>query len=79
VVSTAGDATLTAAGPVYLRNGAFALPEPLQVDVTPAAWSAPVSHDPVAIAFHQHIGASVPLRTGTYSAPVTFTLSTIQP
>jgi hypothetical protein len=38
-----------------------------------------VSHAPVAIAFGQHIGASDPLRTGTYSAPVTFTLSTTQP
>jgi hypothetical protein len=33
----------------------------------------------VAIAFHQHIGATVPLRAGTYSAPVTFTLSTTEP
>jgi len=79
VVSTAGDATLTAAGPVQLRNGAFTLPEPLQVDATPATWSEPVSHAPVAIAFHQHIGERDPLRTGTYSATVTFTLSTTQP
>jgi hypothetical protein len=35
VTSTAGDATLTAGGPVHLRNGAFALPDPLQVDATP--------------------------------------------
>jgi hypothetical protein len=79
VVSTAGDASLTAAGPVYLRNGTFTLNEPLQVDATPNAWSAPVSHAPVGITFRQHIGARDPLRTGTYSAPVTFTLSTTSP
>jgi hypothetical protein len=79
VVSTAGDAALTAAGPVHLRNGAFTLPEPLQVDATPAAWSAPVSHAPVAIGFRQHIGADDALRTGAYSAAVTFTLSTTSP
>ena len=79
VVSTAGDATLTAAGPVFLRNGAYSLVEPLQVAATPSTWSAPVSHAAVAIAFRQHIGATDPLRTGTYSAPVTFTLSTTQP
>jgi hypothetical protein len=53
--STAGDATLSASGPVYLRNG------------------------PVTITFGQHIGANDPLRTGTYSAPVTFTLATTHP
>jgi hypothetical protein len=79
VVSTAGDAALTPAGPVHLRNGAFTLPEPLQVDATPAAWSAPVSHAPVAIGFRQHIGADDALRTGAYSAAVTFTLSTTSP
>ena len=31
VVSTAGDATLTWSGPDHLANGAFALPQPLQV------------------------------------------------
>jgi hypothetical protein len=79
VVSTAGNAALTAAGPVYLRNGAYSLAEALQVEATPSTWSAPVAHAPVAIAFRQHIGAGDPLRTGTYSAPVTFTLSTTQP
>jgi hypothetical protein len=64
---------------VYLRNGAFSLADPLQVTATPTAWGGPVSHAPVAIGFSQHIGASDPLRTGTYSAPVTFTLSTTQP
>ena len=36
-------------------------------------------NDPVAIAFSQHIGAGDALRTGTYSATLTFTLSTTSP
>jgi hypothetical protein len=79
VVSTAGDAALSVAGPVHLANGPFSLPDPLQVDMSPATWSAPVSHDPVTIGFHQHIGRTDPLRTGSYSATLTFTLSTTNP
>jgi hypothetical protein len=43
------------------------------------SWSAPVSHDPVAIAFRQTIGANDPLRTGSYGTTLTFTLSTTTP
>ncbi len=58
VVSTAGDAALSVSPqPAYLANGAFALSEPLQVTLSKAAWTAPVSNDPVTIAFSQHIGA----------------------
>jgi hypothetical protein len=42
-------------------------------------WSNPVSNDPVAVAFKQAIGATDPLRTGTYSKTLTFTLSTTTP
>jgi hypothetical protein len=42
-------------------------------------YSAPVSHDPVAISFKQSIGANDALRTGTYSKTLTFTLSTTNP
>jgi hypothetical protein len=42
-------------------------------------YAAPVSHDPVAIDFKQSIGASDPLRTGSYSKTLTFTLSTTSP
>ena len=42
-------------------------------------YAGPVSHDPVAIAFLQHIGANDPLRTGSYSKTLTFTLSTTNP
>ena len=38
-----------------------------------------MSNDPVTIAFRQHIGATEPLRTGSYSKTLTFTLSTTTP
>ena len=49
------------------------------VELSKAAWTTPVSNDPVTIAFKQHIGATEPLRTGIYSQTVTFTLSTTAP
>ena len=79
VISTAGDATLSVSSPAYLTNGAFSLPEPLQVSLSKSSWSAPVSNDPVTLGFAQHIGASQALRTGSYSQTLTFTLSTTQP
>jgi hypothetical protein len=97
VVSPAGDATLSvadpdAAHPGHLVNGAFALPQPLQVQAaggtftplsaTPATvhtYGGPVSHDVQSIAFHQSIGSGDALRTGTYSKTLTFSLSTTQP
>ena len=56
VISTAGDAALTVADPGHLTNGAFSLPEPLQVAFCKSTWTAPVSNDPVTITFKQHIG-----------------------
>jgi hypothetical protein len=79
VTSTAGNAALTVSGPLHLTNGSFTLPDALQVEATPSSWSGPVSNDPVAIAFHQHIGATDPLRTGAYTTTLTFTLSTTAP
>ena len=79
VVSTAGDAALSWSGPNHLTNGAFTMPQPFTVDFSKSSWSAPVSHDPVTIGFHQPIAANDPLRTGSYSATVTFTLSTTTP
>jgi hypothetical protein len=79
VTSTAGDAALTVGDPGHLSNGAFQLPEPLQVSFSKAAWTAPVANDPVTIAFEQHIGAGDPLRTGRYSKTLVFTLSTTTP
>jgi hypothetical protein len=89
VISTAGDATLTASDPSTtapgrLVNGSFSLASPLLVAGTPLpstvkAYSAPVSNDAVAIAFKQSIAANEPLRTGTYAKTLTFTLSTTTP
>ena len=44
-----------------------------------AAWTAPVSNERVDIAFKQLIKANDPLRTGSYSKTLTFTLSTTTP
>jgi arabinogalactan endo-1,4-beta-galactosidase len=79
VVSTAGDATLTWSGPDHLANGAFTLPQPLEVTGLPKSYSGPVSHDLATIGFRQPIGATDPLRTGTYAATLTYTLSTTNP
>jgi X-Pro dipeptidyl-peptidase len=79
VVSTAGDATLSVSDPGHMTNGAFSLPQPLQVQIAPASWTAPVSNAAVAITFKQAIGANDALRTGTYTKTLTFTLSTTTP
>jgi hypothetical protein len=42
-------------------------------------WNAPISNDPVTIAFKQSIAATDALRTGSYSKTLTFTLSTTTP
>ena len=67
VVSTAGDATLTAAdpgstAPGRLVNGTFALTSPLQVagsalPSTVKTYAAPVTNDSVTVDFKQSIGA----------------------
>jgi hypothetical protein len=79
VVSSAGDAALDVSEPGHLANGAFSLPEALQVTGVPRTWNAPVAHDVFAVGVTQHIGPDVPLRTGTYSTTLTFTLSTSTP
>ena len=89
VVSTAGDAALTASDPSTtapgrLVNGTFSLTSPLQVAGTPLpstvkTYAAPVSNDNVAIDFKQSIAANEALRTGTYAKSLTFTLSTTNP
>ena len=74
VISTAGDATLSVSDPGPLVNGAFSLPQPLRVELSPATWTGPVSNAAVAITFKQPISATDPLRTGSYSKTLTFTL-----
>ena len=41
VISTAGDAALTYSDPGHLRNGAFALAQPLRVELSKASWTGP--------------------------------------
>jgi endo-1,4-beta-xylanase len=79
------------ASPGRLVNGAFALSQPVQAAVTAAfaavsgtpltihSYGGPVSNDTLTIRFKQAIGASEPLRTGSYSKTLTFTLSTTAP
>jgi hypothetical protein len=84
----------SATAPGHLVNGSFALAQPLKaaashlgsplgtltaVPTTLLTYSAPVSNDAVTLAFRQSIGASEPLRTGTYAKTLTFTLSTTTP
>jgi hypothetical protein len=79
VISTAGDATLSVSDPGHLANGAFTLADPLRVLFSKATWVAPASNDPVTITFQQHIRGNEPLRTGTYTKALIFTLSTTTP
>jgi hypothetical protein len=62
-----------------MTNGSFALPSPLQVSFSKSSWSGPTANDAVTIGFTQHVGASDPLRTGSYAKTLTFTLSTTAP
>jgi lysophospholipase L1-like esterase len=78
--------------PGHLVNGAFALASPLQASANGGAlvtvggspaplltYAGPVANDAVTLRFSQHIGATDPLRTGTYAKTLTFTLSTTTP
>jgi hypothetical protein len=47
--------------------------------LTLLTWGGPVANDPVLVTFKQTIGATDPLRTGTYGKTLTFTLSTTAP
>jgi hypothetical protein len=46
---------------------------------TVLTYNAPVTNDAVTIGFKQVVGANDPLRTGTYTKTITFTLSTSTP
>jgi hypothetical protein len=84
VISSAGDATLAVTDPStvatgHLVNGTFVLEQPLQGLGSIKTYDAPVSNDVVTVEFKQAIGADEPLRTGSYSKTLTFTLSTTNP
>ncbi len=87
------DPSSTATG--RLVNGSFALNEPLLAragsasfaplsttagsPLTLLTYAGPVSNDAVTIGLRQHIGSAEPLRTGSYSKTLAFTLSTTTP
>ncbi len=47
--------------------------------LTLLTWGGPIANDAVVVTFKQTIGATDPLRTGTYGKTLTFTLSTTAP
>jgi hypothetical protein len=47
--------------------------------LTLLTYSAAVSNDPVTLSFQQHVAATDPLRAGSYTKTLTFTLSTTTP
>jgi hypothetical protein len=80
------------ASPGHLVNGAYVLAQALEArangapfaplsgaPLTLLTYTGPVSHAPVALDFQQAIGATDPLRTGSYAKTLTFTLSTTNP
>jgi len=79
VTSTFENATLSVSGPEHLANGPFSLRAPLGVSLAKTSWSGPTSNALVDVTFQQRIAADEPLRTGTYSRSLTFTLSTTAP
>jgi len=94
VTSSAGDAALIVqdTSPFFtnrLVNGNFALAQQVQVknnagafQTMPAGlkfWGGPTASETVPLELKQSIGANEPLRTGSYSKTLTFTLSTTTP
>ncbi|MBE2316716.1 hypothetical protein DVA67_012085 [Solirubrobacter sp. CPCC 204708] len=79
VTSTAQNATLSHSEPGHMTNGAFTLAEPLRIELGRTTWSGPTSSEAVPVTFKQLIKSTDPLRTGSYSRTVTFTLSTTSP
>jgi hypothetical protein len=60
-------------GAGFADVGGTAAPTPL------LTYASPITSDPVTLAFHQHVGATDALRTGSYTKSLTFTLSTTTP
>jgi hypothetical protein len=94
VTSSAANAALIVvdSSPYYtnhLTNGAFALPQELQVknnsgvyQTMPTGirfWGGPTAGEVVPIDLKQSIGANDSLRSGSYNKALTFTLSTTEP
>jgi hypothetical protein len=94
VTSSAGNAALIVQDPSafytnHLVNGSYAMAQELQIknnagayQTMPAGlrfWSGPTANESVPIEFKQPVAANDPLRTGSYSKTLTFTLSTTAP
>jgi plastocyanin len=60
-------------------NTAFAAVPAAAGPLTLLTWGGPVANDAVIVSFKQTVGATDPLRTGTYGKTLTFTLSTTAP
>ena len=58
---------------------AGSLAEPLRVTFSRAAWTGPTSNVAVTVTFKRLVKRTDPLRIGTYSRTLTFTLSTTSP
>ena len=89
VISTAGDATLTASDPSTTTRATWSTARSScrsrcrsrarRCPSTVKTYAGPVSNDAVTIDFKQSIGANDALRTGAYAKTLTFTLSTTTP
>jgi len=53
--------------------------EPLRVEFGKSTWTGPTTNETVPVTFKQLIKRTDPLRTGSYSKTLTFTLSTTNP
>ena len=62
--------------PVEARSGAAAFAPVSGTPLTLKTYAGPISNDMATLDFQQRIGATDPLRTGTYSKTLTYTLST---
>ncbi len=89
VVSSAADAALTVSDPAASPPATWSTARARSrrrckvadkdLPAVVKTWTDPASNDAVALAFKQAIGATDPLRTGTYAKTLTFTLSTTNP
>jgi hypothetical protein len=59
--------------------GAFSDVGSAAAPLSPRTWPGPTSNENVDVNFSQVVNSNDPLRTGTYSKTLTFTLSTTSP
>jgi len=75
--------TYVMAQPLQIRASNAATPDtsfaPVTSPITLLTWHGPVTNDAVTVAFKQRIGATDPLRSGSYAKTLVFTLSSATP